>query len=105
MCIYLNDKCLFLSLVADFTNVSITIVVPAATSPVPSFTLPQFFSVIDDDINEVEQRFAVVAEIGLDIPDTCYRRGECVCFQYPNSGDCHGRLGTTEIRIVDNDGK
>ena len=97
--------------VTDFTNNSITVTVPAAITPGPqSYTLPIFFSVIDDDINEVEQSFALVAEIGPDVTNTCYVDGvgltECSCFQRPNSAmDCYGRRGVTEIRIIDNDGK
>ena len=98
-----------LVVVTDFTNNSITVTVPAATTPGPqSYTLPKFFSVIDDDIDEVEQSFALVAEIGSDVTNTCYFNGavtECSCFQYPNSEGCHGRRGVTEIRIIDNDGK
>ena len=101
---------LFFLLVADFTNNSITVTVPAAITPgIQSYTLPTFFSVIDDDIDEVEQSFALVAEIGPDVTNTCYVDGvgvtECSCFQYPNSEGCHGRRGVTEIRIIDNDGK
>ena len=102
---------LFFLLVADFTNNSITVTVPAAITPgIQSYTIPIFFSVIDDDINEVEQSFALVAEIGPDVTNTCYVDGvgvtECSCFQSPNSAmDCYGRRGATEIRITDNDGK
>ena len=56
------------------------------------------FSVIDDDINEIEQSFAVIAEIRTDVPD--------VCFQIQvNDTNCYGRSGATEIRIRDNDRK
>ena len=57
------------------------------------------FSVIDDDINEIEQSFAVIAEIGTDVSD------DIVCFQTQVEDKiCYGRFGATEIRIVDNDG-
>ena len=54
----------------------------------------------DDDIDEIEQSFALVAEIGDDVPDSF------ACFQ-GQVGDraCLGRTGATEIRIMDNDGK
>ena len=100
-----------LNAVADFTNNSITVTVPAATTPgIPqSYTIPIFFSVIDDDINEVQQSFALVAEIGPDVTNTCYVRGvitECSCFQTAVGAiGCYGRRGVTEIGIIDNDGK
>ena len=55
--------------------------------------------VIDDDVNEIEQSFALVAEIGDDVPDrfACFQR------QVGNT-ECFGRTGATEIKIVDNDG-
>ena len=88
----------------------ITVTVPAATTPDPqSYTIPIFFSVIDDDIDEVEQSFALVAEIGPDVTNTCYVDGvgvtECSCFQIQIGAiDCYGRYGATEIKIIDNDG-
>ena len=64
-----------------------------------TFEIPEFFCIIDDDVNEVEQSFAVVAEIGADVPDSVS------CFQIgPGFPDCYGRLGATKIRIADNDG-
>ena len=57
------------------------------------------FSVIDDDINEIEQSFAVIAEIGTDVSD------DIACFQtQAEDTNCYGQFGATEIRIVDNDG-
>ena len=94
---------------ADFTNESFTVTVPAHTGfDIPTYTLPIFFSVVDDDINEVEQSFALVAEIGPDVTNTCYVDGvgvtECSCFQIQIGAiDCYGRRGATEIRITDND--
>lgn len=80
---------------ADFTMSMISVEVPAHSN---SFVLPQFFSVIDDDINENDQYFAIVAEIGLDVPtNTC-------CFQkYWGDSYCYGRRGATKIRIPGND--
>ena len=99
----------FLS-VADFTNNSITIIVPASTTATPSFTLPQFFSVVDDDINEFQQSFAVVAEIEPDVTNSCYVDDvgitDCSCFQIEIGGtNCYGRRGATQICITDNDCK
>ena len=54
----------------------------------------------DDDIDEIEQSFALVAEIGDDVPDSF------ACFQgQVGDTECSGRTGVTEIRIMDNDGK
>ena len=64
-----------------------------------TFEIPEFFSIVDDNVNEVEQRFAVVAEIGADVPDNVS------CFQIGlGFRGCYGRLGATEIIIADNDG-
>ena len=95
----------------DFTNNSITVTIPPAISIGDQFyTLPIFFSVIDDDINEIVQSFALVAEIGPDVPVNCFVDGvgitDCSCFQTSNGEtDCYGRRGATEIRITDNDSK
>ena len=64
----------------------------------------------DDIINEVEQSFALTAEIGDDVPDNCYVAGigltDCSCFQTQAGAiPCFGRSGATEIRISDNDRK
>ena len=54
----------------------------------------------DDEIDEIEQSFTLVAEIGDDVPDSF------ACFQrHVGDTDCFGRTGATEIRIMDNDGK
>ena len=86
----------------DFTDVPYTITVPATQDDPPGsidFVIPENFEVIDDDIDEIEQSFALVVEIGDDVPEnfTCFQRqvGDSKCF---------GRRGATEIKIVDNDG-
>ena len=89
---------------ADFTNASLTIEIPAAeTTGVQDFVLPNFFRVIDDDIDENEQSFAIVAELGPDVTDTPFNFS---CFQL-QAGEtiCFGRRGVTRIRISDNDRK
>ena len=55
---------------------------------------------IDDDINEIEQSFALVVQLGDDVPDnfTCFQR-------HLGDSECFGRTGVTEIRITDNDRK
>ena len=95
----------------DFTDTCTQVTVPAATTPGPqTFDIEQFFNVIDDDINEFEQSFALVAEIGDDVTATCFVEGvgmtECSCFQTViGETDCSGKIGATEIRIIDNDRK
>lgn len=63
------------------------------------FVIPENYEVIDDDIDEVEQSFALVAEIGEDVPEsfTCFQR-------HVSDTECFGRKGATEITILDNDG-
>ena len=65
------------------------------------YELPNdWFNVTDDNVNEIEQSFAVMAEVGADVPDGIS------CFQTQDrETNCHGRSGTTEIRIEDNDRK
>ena len=62
-----------------------------------SFKIPTFFNIIDDDVNEVQQSFAIIAEI-IDVPEdiSCFQRaiGEQIC---------QGRRGATAIIITDND--
>ena len=54
----------------------------------------------DDEINEIDQSFALVGVVGDDVPD------DFACFQR-RTGDplCFGRTGGTTIKIEDNDGK
>ena len=93
---------------SDFTDNCSTVIVPAATTPgIQTYTLPQFFTIIDDDMNEVEQSFALLAEIEN---DNCYEGEEgitqCACFQTQVSEtECFGRSGATKIRIKDNNRK
>ena len=64
------------------------------------FQLPPAFHIIDEAVNENEEIFALVAEVGPDTPD------RMVCFQkIPGNTTCHGRLGATQIEITDNDGQ
>ena len=89
---------------ADFTDLSITIEIPAARDDgAQEFVLPNFFQVIDDDIDEVEQSFAIVAELRPDVTEVPFNFS---CFQLqPGEIECFGRRGVTEIRITDNDRK
>ena len=64
-----------------------------------SFEIPKFFTIIDDNLDESEQSFAIIAEI-LDVPV------DITCFQTsPGTIPCYGTQGATEIRITDNDCK
>ena len=49
----------------DFTNKPLTITIPANRR---SYTIEQFFNISDDNIDEDQQSFAIVAEIGPDVP-------------------------------------
>ena len=67
---------------------------------VDAYKIPSFFTVENDTTDEIRQSFALLAEIGSDVPD------DFVCFQTPTGvSDCLGRLGATEIIIIDNDGR
>ena len=67
---------------------------PSTTSRV----LSQDILIENDNVNEIEQRFALVVELGPEIPDNfaCFR----VVF---GEAECRGRVGATGIRIRDND--
>ena len=88
---------IFSPIVADFSNEPVTVVVPTGSR---TFTVPQFFTIVDDDIDEDEQSFVIVAAIGPDVPENVS------CFQvWVGETQCHGRRGATQIRITDNDRK
>ena len=81
----------------DFSDTPINITVPADST---TFELPQYFTINDDNIDENEQSFAIVVEIGRDVPENIS------CFQTAvGETDCFGRRGATEIKITDNDRK
>ena len=86
---------------ADFNDMPITIEIPAAGDDQhQEFELPNFLQVIDDDIYEYSQSFAIVAVLGPDVPTNFS------CFQLQvGETECFGRRGATEISILDNDGK
>ena len=93
---------------SDFSNASFVVTVPPnedSTEP-SDFTIPQGFTIIDDDIDEVVQNFVLVGEIGADVPDrfTCFQReeGETGC----NSNmEPIAKFGAAKIQINDNDGR
>ena len=79
--------------------------VPASVSSgTQTFELPNFFQVIDDDIDEIDQSFAIVAELGPDVSDTPFNFS---CFQthITRGTQCFGRHGATDIIVYDNDRK
>ena len=81
----------------DFTYEPLAITVPANLR---RYTIQQFFNVVDDNIDEDDQSFAIVAEIGPDVPDGVS------CFQIAaGHTNCFGRRGAIQIRIRDNDRK
>ena len=86
--------CVFFSSDRDFSSGTINITIPANRM---SFEIPKYFTIIDDDINEVQQTFAIIAEI-IDVPENIS------CFQHAiGESICQGRHGATAIRITDND--
>ena len=80
----------------DFSNNSITVTIPAGRT---SFEIHTFFTVNDDNIDENNESFAVVAEL-LDVSD------KIGCFQTEyGDTDCFGLRGAVGIIIADNDRK
>ena len=78
----------------DFSADTIDITIPADRT---TFAVSTFFTINDDNIDEDEQSFAIVAEI-LDVPE------DISCFQTAiGTIPCYGTRGATEIRITDND--
>ena len=60
--------------------------------------MSQDIKITNDNINEIEQRFALVGELGPEIPD------EFACFRVTfGEAECRGRVGATGIRIRDDD--
>ena len=86
--------CYFALVDADFNTTSITITIPNGTIEI-EITYRFFF---DDEITEIDQSFALVGEVGDDVPNgfACFQRrtGDPLCF---------GRTGGTTIKIEDND--
>ena len=63
------------------------------------FVIPNTFF-FDDEINEIDQSFAIVGVLGNDVPEAF------ACFQRRTGDDqCFGRTGATTIKVEDNDGK
>ena len=79
----------------DYDDEIFIITIPPSTT---SRVLSQEIRVTDDNINEIEQRFALVGELGPEVPV------EFACFRVTfGEQACRGRVGATGIRIRDND--
>ena len=83
---------------------NLTITIPATEDKFNGiFTVPddESFTVTDDgDRSEIQESFALVTQLGDDVPDsfTCFQR-------VVDDMECFGKAGVTEIIIVDhNDG-
>ena len=80
----------------DFNDTSTEVIIPVDSV---EFDVRSLVTIIDDNIDEDEQSFAVVAEI-LDVPEN-------ISFFQIQAGitEFSGNRTATKIRIVDNDGK
>ena len=86
---------------ADFTVVTRTLTLPANPNiGTQTLQLPEFFRVIDDNINEIDQIFVLAVEIGADVPI-----GSGCFLLAAERVECFGRHGATRIIIKDNDRK
>ena len=90
---------MFIPIGDDFTDVNLTITIPATEDKFTGiFRVPddKMFTVTDDYIIEFEESFALVAELGSDVPDsfTCFQR-------VVDDTECFGRTGVAEIIILD----
>ena len=81
----------------DFSSTPFEVTIPAGTT---TFVLPPDFEVVDDDVNEIEQFYALIGELGDDVTD------RFACFQRQvgdERGCAAGRMGATKIEIFDDD--
>ena len=85
----------FTGLSNDYDNTVFFKMIPSSTT---SRVVSQNIRINNDNINEIEQHFALVGELGPEIPD------EFACFRVTfGEAECRGRVGATGIRIRDND--
>ena len=106
VCIYkghnmFSYSCTYIHLLSfaddDFSSAPFEVIIPAGTT---TFVLPPNFEVEDDIVNEIEQFYALIGELGADVTD------RFACFQRQDGderGCAAGRTGATAIRIIDND--
>ena len=83
------------SFTGDYDDEIFVKTIPPSTT---SRVLSQDILIENDNVNEIVQRFALVGELGPEIPDSfaCFR----VTF---GEAECRGRVGAIGIRIGDND--
>ena len=97
---YTSDVYFFFHIDADFSDKIFSFQVASESIESGVFVISLENVTIDDNINEVEQSFAIVAEIGDDVQNSF------ACFQrHVGDNDCFGRTAATKIRIADNDCK
>lgn len=85
----------------DFDDVPYNITIPATEEDSNGiFIIPNDMLIIfDDNIDEITQSFALIAQLGSDVLNSF------ACFQkHIFATECFGRGGVTIIKIVDNDG-
>ena len=80
---------------SDFNSSSRTFFLSTGTTETE---LQNYFEVIDDAINEPVQNLALVVGVS--------GRGieKAICFTRGRTGPCHGRVGSTVLKIIDDDG-
>ena len=89
---------IFSSAGADFTAMTLNFNIQGNNSYSIKITLDNVTN--DDDIDEITQNFALVAQLGDDVPDSF------ACFQrYVGDAECFGRTGAAKIIIEDDDRK
>ena len=97
LCIHIYQLTIFSFTGTDYDNSVFFRTIPPNTT---SRVLNQRIRIYNDSINEVEQLFALVGELGPEVPE------EFACFRVTfGEAECRGRVGTTGIRIRDNDRK
>ena len=88
---------MFIPIGDDFSDVNLTITIPATEDKFNGiFVVPddETFTVTDDGLYEIQESFALVAQLGDNVPDsfTCFQR-------VVDDTECFGRTGVTEITI------
>ena len=80
---------------SDYNDTNITLTISASST---IRRVNHVIEIFDDNINEMNQSFVIVGEIGPDVSD------DIACFQV-SFGDelCRGRKGVTRVNILDDD--
>ena len=79
---------------SDYNQTEIILMIPASTT---SRSVKHIFQTIDDSINEIEQFYTIIGEIGEEVPL------RTACFRVSIGSECIGRKGATGVRIRDDD--